>query len=144
MSTPIENLLKLQEAARDGAVSPEVAAWFSQGIEDYLSRQGPLDECLNLTGKVGQRKALTIYLAHTRNYHLKQAWELLEADSPWQRSVCLAEEVLRFETRIWTRWSDLPEPPIGSSELRSHLFHAFRTGIDIPGLSQLHTICTTQ
>ena len=143
MPTPIENLLLLQEAAQSGAVPPDVAAWFDRGIEEFLSRQGPLDECLNLTGGPGMRKALTVYLIHRRDYHLRQAWLTLAASSPWKRSVALAGEIKRFEARVWPRWRDLSEPPPGSSDLRTHLFHAFRAQLDIPKLTRLHSICST-
>jgi len=79
-----------------------------------------------------------------RNFHLIQAWSLMAETSPWKRSVALADEINRFQGRgVWRRWRYRDEPPPGSSQLRTHLFHAMKTGFYIPGtVGGLHNICT--
>lgn len=124
MPSPVENLLILQKAAQAGAVPKEVATWLNKGIDDYLCRKNPLDKCLQLQGGRGIRRALTKYLRQQRDYHLRQAWALLDEPKPWPR------------------WCELDQPPPGTSALRQALFAAFKTGFQVPGgVGQLHKIC---
>jgi hypothetical protein len=53
----------------------------------------------------------------------------------------LAAEVRRFQAVLWPRWRDLEAPPAGASRLRSALFHAARSGVEVPeSARQLHRI----
>jgi len=140
---PVDHLVEIHEALQAGAVSPEAAAWFSRGVERYLLRAGTLDECLQLNGGPGIRKALTDYLKNKRDYHLRKAWEALDTPGPWTRSVELSKAVKRFKGTAWPRLCAVDELPESASDLRRHLWAAFKTGLPVPvSPSQLDDICS--
>jgi hypothetical protein len=124
-----EEPLTLLTRAAAGDFDDDVQSHLKAGLRLYLETGGtlPLERCLRLpTTPKGLCKA-------QRDYWLRRAWESLDAPSGWSRSVSLAEEIKRFESRIWGRWREYDTPPEkNTSELSKTLFHAFRVGIDIP------------
>ncbi|PWB40139.1 MAG: hypothetical protein C3F19_11630 [Rhodocyclales bacterium] len=80
-----------------------------------------------------------------RDAHLIEAWQLVDGESPWKKSVALAAELKTFMGRIWPLWRDAGAPPQDCSALRRHLFSAVRVanqaGIGLPETArQLHNI----
>lgn len=121
--------LPLLVQAASGDFDASVQRFLQAGLQRYLETGGtlPLERCLHLpTTPKGLCKA-------RRDYWLRRAWKALEAASDWSRSLRLTEEVERFESRgIWRRWRELDTPPANVSELHGALFHAFKSGADIP------------
>ncbi|MFB1487413.1 MULTISPECIES: hypothetical protein [unclassified Thiocapsa] len=102
-------------------------------IERWLSADAAtLDEALGLTGAPGRETARTLHRRALRDRHLVAAHGIIGAASPWRGCLALADEIARFESVIWPRWRDLPEPPPGASLLRAELFAARQFGT-LPG-----------
>lgn len=112
--------------------------WLRSGFSAWLGNSGSLqlDRCLHLpTSHKKMARA-------ERDRHLREAWDLLDDASPWRKSVCLAEEIKKFETRIWPAWKSYQAPPQGASELRKLLFMAMRSGASMPStVQQVNNIC---
>ncbi|GEM_PF-1546730 len=121
-------LLHLLEIAdSDEQLSP-----LGDALRAYFSGAGSLDKCLGLVGKPGKRRISTRFRKHERDRHLRAAWALCVGESDWARSCNLTDEIRRFASIIWPRWRELREPPADSSQLRAHLFWAFKQGLLVP------------
>lgn len=141
---PIRYLFDLVAAIQGGALgSPAagLARWLLAGIEAHLTESVTLDKALGLAGAQGIEISRRRWLRERRNHHLRGALMACEGATPWPRAVALAAEIRRFETTLWPRWRMLEQPPPTASTLRTHLFHAFRTGLPIPATARrLHDI----
>lgn len=122
---------------------PAVADWAATGLRLHLEFQGwePLDSCLGLREPSARlRKA-------RRDSHLRHAWDAvaLGADvTPWARSRRLAKAIRRFQDGDWPRWRDRDAPPPEASDVKAHLFAAFKIGTPPQSAAQLHDICRQQ
>lgn len=138
--TPVHHLLRLQSLAEQSG-DAELATWFGDGLDAYLFADVPLEQALDLRADGrGKYTARRLYLLNQRNAAIRAAWSLCEAESPWLRSVALADQVSRFRAILWPRWRSLSDPPDNASDLRRHLFRAHRCG-DVPAsATRLHQI----
>lgn len=141
MTQPIKNLLRLQELAETQG-EPDLAAWLGDSLQKYLFERQTLEQALGAAGGQGKRTARQTYLERRRNRALRAAWRLCEGKTPWRRTLALQKEIKRFQTVLWPRWEDLPEPPPGITELRCQLFIAHRCGSVPTSTSRLDEICT--
>ena len=120
------------------SVQPEDMSWLCKGFSAFLASGGKLslERCLRLP--VNERELQRAQ----RDYWLRAAWQLLDpAVSDWRRSELLADEVRRFLTGKWARWSRLGCLPGGASALDQALFEAFRAHERVPSTAmQLHNI----
>ncbi len=139
---PLDRLLEVMEAARcGGSIPAQAAEWLVDGLEAYLGGE-PLDRSLGLGGFQSQPHASTQFRKLLRNHHLKKAYAMCDGASPPERAENLRLEIFRFETRIWKRWESLSAPPDGASQLRTHLWHAFKAGRVPSSARQLERICS--
>lgn len=141
-SSPVTFLVDLagQLDARPGTP----AAAFVLALDAWLDgRAATLDAALGLTATgPGKERALTRWRRARRNQHLRAALALVDGGYSWQRCLALAKEISRFESDLWPRWRDLPDPPDGASALRQALFHARREGALPTSPRQLSNIAT--
>lgn len=121
-----------------GHIGHREVDWLRGGFATWLSNRGGLhlDRCLHLpTSHKKMARA-------ERDRYLREAWDLLAEVQPWRKSVALAAEIQKFETRIWPAWKSSHTPPQGASELRRLLFMAMRSGASMPStVQQVHNIC---
>jgi hypothetical protein len=132
-----KELMRAHRVASDSIQSEDIA-WLCKGFSAFLSSGGkiPLERCLCLpTNERALRRA-------RRDHWLRRAWLELEPTlSPWRRSEMLANEIQRFQTGKWGRWSHFEHAPAGSRPLDEALFEAFRCHERIPCTAmQLHNI----
>lgn len=136
--TAIDHLITVQsvvrDAARRGDVDPSVADWLDSGVTAYRTGRAPLEKALNLTGGGGRRRALTQAWVQERDYHLREAWQLMPKPET---------KHLREAIRRWPRFLT----PKGLSKadaetLKFHLSQAFSRINPPTSHSQLHDICT--
>lgn len=90
---PERLLMLLGESER---LSPPIREWIEGGITCWLKGES-LDDALGLKPGQGQRKPATRLRVAMRDSELRRAWELVDATSPWKRSVALAERIERLE-----------------------------------------------
>lgn len=139
---PLEVLLQAIDAMEAGdPLPPAAAAHLSTALRGYLDGRGPLDACLGMRPRPGERSQATRYRQWKRDRALRSAWALCEGETPWAKSNNLAAEVSRYESIIWPRHRTMEAPPAGTSQLRTHLFEAFRAGAIPTTARQLHEIC---
>lgn len=121
--------LLARAAAGDPYAREEAAPLIWRALDGYFRLNGalPLERFLQLPTGGARRE---IYL-HRRNYWLTMAHALCEGDTPWKKSVRLAEEIERFLTFIWPAWEGLEMPPEGASQLRCALFSAMHNASQI-------------
>jgi hypothetical protein len=133
------HLLELATLAPGDPLPFAVALWLREAAERHIETGESLEHLLGLRG--GSRTAAYRLRKLRRDYHLRQAWSALDG-SPWQRSVRLSEELIRFQSILWPRWRELQAPPEGCSQLRSALWRALKTRMLIPSTARhLHEIC---
>lgn len=121
-----------------GKVGEPELAWLQKGFSVWLDNRGAikLERCLRLPGS--SRKLVSA----DRDRHLRLAWNLIDAPSPWLKSVGLSKEINAFMSRVWPAWKRLSDPPQGCSELRGAIFKAMRSGARLPStVQQVHNIC---
>lgn len=121
-----------------GHIGSREADWLRSGFSTWLGTGGALqlDRCLHLPSS--QKKLARAQ----RDRHLREAWDSIDEPQPWRKSVALAAEIQKFETRIWPAWKSYPAPPQGASELRRLLFMAMRSGASMPStVQQVNNIC---
>lgn len=120
---------------------PSLSRWFEQGLSEYMDDGGKtLDACLGMRGQ-SERSWPYRFRMMQRNNHLRAAHSLCSGCSTWEKSCQLEKEIIRFESIIWPRLRNLDNAPDGMSSLRTHLFHAFKINLPIPGSARrLHDI----
>lgn len=90
---PEQLLMLLDESERLSAPTRE---WLEAGISCWLKGKS-LDVALGLASRPGQRKPATRIRVALRDCELRRAWDLVDATSPWQRSLRLAECIKRLD-----------------------------------------------
>jgi hypothetical protein len=111
--------------------------WLRAGFEAWLIHGDTLalHRCLGLPASpAGVRRI-------QRNRLLRQAAELIQADTPWQRAGKLLEAVRLFDLRKWPAWYRLDTAPPHATDLERVLFDLLKMEIDLPGTQrQYHHI----
>jgi len=125
---PIDRLLVVLDVVQAHA-PPDLARWFSLGIDAFMNGRGGLEDGLALTSAGNERRPLTDYRLRQRNRHLRAAWACCPGKSPWARSCELARRIRRFDNLEWPRLRRLEQPPENASELRRALFAAFKCAV---------------
>lgn len=130
-SDPVALLLRLVDAAEQGAVPPEVASWLRSGVHEYIHCGLTLERALGLSG--GARSARYRWLWHQRGQHLRCAWDLLPDElSPYQRSNELARHCRRYVSDVWPRAQYAAEPPETHDAIQRLLWASAKTGLPLP------------
>ncbi|MBD5805340.1 hypothetical protein AZOA_47930 [Azoarcus sp. Aa7] len=95
-------------------------------IDAHVRDGESLDRALGLAGTLGRSPRFEI-LRRDRNHHLVLALAHLGGD--YAR---LADEVARFELRLWPAWRYRTEHDPLWSPARRAVFAAFRVGVPVP------------
>lgn len=77
-------------------LSAPLRSWIEDGVACWLKGES-LDVALGLASRPGQRKPATRIRVALRDCELRRAWDLVGEQSPWKRSVALAERIERLE-----------------------------------------------
>ncbi len=120
------------------SLEPEDVRWLCKGFSAFLASGGKLslERCLRLpTNERALQRA-------QRDHWLRVAWQRIDPTvSAWRRSELLADEVNRFQSVKWARWSHLEQAPAGACAVDQALLLAFRSHERVPRTAmQLHTI----
>lgn len=128
-------------AAGDPYAREEAAPLIWRALDGYFRLFGvmPLERFLQLPTGGARRKLIE----HRRNYWLTMAHSLCDGDTPWKKSVRLADELDRFMTVLWPTWQAEEAAPEGSSYLRCALFNAMQAASQIPTDKGLPAMPTT-
>lgn len=86
-------ILLMDETSR---LSPPLRVWLEAAISDWIKGKS-MDSALGLSSLPGQRKPATRLRVAMRDTELRRAWELLDEQSPWKRSLRLAEFIKRLD-----------------------------------------------
>lgn len=114
----------LDRLDRDDPAVAELAA----ALERWLREGGRIDDHLGVADRAEHQR-------RRRDHHLREAAAALPADlGPWSRAVRLAEELRRYQTARWRRWSHLVEAPV-ADRVVVHLHRALRAGA-VPGTAR--------
>lgn len=116
---PIDRLQIVVEQLRVGGADEE-ADWLDAALARHIRTGESLDVLLGLAGRLGRSPRFG-YLLRQRNFHLREA--LWHCDGDRHR---LAEEIARFETRLWPRWRYQTEADPAWPATRREIFAAFR------------------
>ncbi len=118
-------------------VPDDVAEWLSSGLVRFQhGEEKTLCRALELRvpGRLGNpeyRRSLD-----RRNQALCEAADLMPEPTPYQRAAALANEARAFETRVWPRVADLPEPPERLTPVQAALWRAFRAYDRVPATTE--------
>lgn len=112
-----------------GVNHPEIDAWLRAGVARYLAQDGAitLEAALGLPRRGPSKAMRDFWLAAAANHF---------HGSSYKRGEALLEAVQKFEGRTWPSWCNHKAPPAYAEALEQALFHAFKTGISIPGTAQ--------
>lgn len=121
------------------AQPPRTAAdeWLQAGLRKWATDGDTLalHTCLRLPASPSALRRIQ------RNRLLRQAAELIEADTTWKRAGKLLEQVRLFDLRKWPAWHRLDAAPPHATPLQRVLFDLMKMGADQPGTQrQYHTI----
>ena len=131
----LEQLMMLLDEAHK--LSSPIREWIERGISDWLSGKS-MDAALGLSSLPGQRRPATRLRVAMRDSELRRAWELVDATSPWKRSVALAERIERLEP-VYRGHKSGRRP---ASEINQRLCAA-RDWYRLPAAaSRVHEICS--
>mgnify|MGYP000152549780 CR=1 FL=1 len=115
-------------------IDAEVLKYLQEGFKSYIYDKKTLDEAFHFK----QARIRSKCLLDERNRYLWLAGKYyIEHKSPSDLARKLEKEIHRFESTQWLLWKNLDNPPEGCSFLRWHLFHAKKTGLDMPGFRQI-------
>ncbi len=129
--------LLMQLLGESEKLSPPIREWIEEGITAWLAGQS-MDSALGLAAQPGQRKPATRLRVAMRDCELRRAWGLVDATSPWKRSVALAERIERLQPVY--RGHQSGRPP--ASEINRRLCAA-RDWYRLPtAASRVHEICS--
>ena len=135
MNANLERLLRLLDES--DRLSEPLRVWIEGGITAWL-KGASMDSALGLSSLPGQRKPATRLRVAMRDTELRRAWELLDEQSPWKRSVALAERIERLEP-VYRGYKSGRLP---ASAVHQKLCAA-RDWYRLPaGSSRIHEICT--
>lgn len=138
---PARRLVSIGAALDAGRLPPpEDRAWLAAGVKRWIMGDVPLDAALDLSGGQGLRSARTRLRTEARDELLRQAHSMMDGQ-PWHRSIELAREILDFQSMLWPKWKDRPEPPHDCSRLRGLLFAAQQFGQLPRSERRIHDIC---
>jgi len=127
-------LLLMDEASR---LSPPIREWLEAAISDWIKGKS-MDSALGLSSLPGQRRPATRLRVAMRDSELRRAWGLVDATSPWKRSVALAERIERLEPVY--RGYKSGRPPTSAVNQR---LCAARDWCRLPtAATRLHEICS--
>lgn len=145
MSNPIDPAVRLVSigAALEARhlPAPDDCVWLAAGLRRWLAGDSTLDGALDLAGGQGLRSARTRLRTEARDQLLREAHTLMSGP-PWHRSIELAREIFDFQSMLWPKWKDRPEPPHDCSRLRGLLFAAQQFGQLPRSDRRIHDICT--
>jgi hypothetical protein len=112
-----------------GVADPAVDEWLRAGVRRYLSANGAitLEQALGLPRRRPAKAIRDFWLAEAANHF---------TGSAWQRVCALADAASLFERRTWPSWCNLKEPPAYADQIQRALFHAHKTGLDMPATPQ--------
>lgn len=122
---PIDRLLGIAERLR-AAGDCEDADWLRVAVMRHIETNESLDRGLGVVGNLGRSPRFD-YLRRERNRHLADALECLGGE--YAR---LADEVARFEARIFPTWKHRPDPTRDWSPARTAIHRAFRAMDTVP------------
>ncbi len=126
--------LLMDEASR---LSPPIREWLEAAISDWIKGKS-MDSALGLSSLPGQRRPATRLRVAMRDSELRRAWGLVDATSPWKRSVALAERIERLEPVY--RGYKSGRPPTSAVNQR---LCAARDWYSLPTTAtRLHEICS--
>jgi len=127
-------LVLLDESER---LSEPLREWLEAGISCWLKGES-LDVALGLATQPGQRRPATRIRTALRDCELRRAWDLVDATSPWKRSLRLAEYVARLDP-VYRGHQSGRRP---ASEINQRLCAA-RDWYRLPAAaSRVHEICS--
>lgn len=130
----LDRLFSALTSPRRVLLDPAVTEWLLQGLLTAVRQGVTWEEALGLAGggaRTLRRRLLTV----RRDLHLAEALAVVAVGddvSEWQRCKRLAAQVRRFTSDVWPRACKLAEPPSEWPAWKTALFHAARTGIDLP------------
>lgn len=112
-----------------GVNDPAVDAWLRDGVARYLAQNGEisLEAALGLPRRRPTKAMRDFWLAAAANHF---------RGTGWQRASELSKAVEKFKLRTWPSWCNQKSPPAYADALEQALFHAFKSGIGIPGTTQ--------
>lgn len=116
---PIDRLQIVVEQLRIVGADDD-AVWLDDALARHIRTGESFDALLGLAGRLGRSPRFG-YLLRQRNFHLREA--LWHCDGDLHR---LAEEIARFETRLWPRWRYQAEADPTWPAVRREIFAAFR------------------
>lgn len=123
-ANPIDRLTLAAELLQPA--DPELAQWLAVAIDAHVREGASLDRALGLSGNLGRSPRFEI-LRRERDRHLAVALAHLGGD--YAR---LADEVNRFELRLWPAWRYRAERDPRWSPARCAVFEALRVGMAVP------------
>jgi len=103
-----------------GEFDQAVRDWLSGGFRAAMDAAGavPLERCLHLPRSPKKFRKMQ------RDRWLVDLVRATEAPSSWARAKSVSEQLDTFLSRgPWRAWSDLKDPPPGTSNLRTALFY---------------------
>lgn len=125
MSAGADMLADVVDVLREHA-PPDLAAWFAQGVDQYIATGRPLDVCLGIQPIDRAAATRQVYV------HLVAAYQLAGSVRN------LEKHIRRFEVAIWPKVRREAEPPERLTPMQRELYLAFRCGVGVPtGKSQL-------
>lgn len=133
-------LLSMIESLQHGLVpSEDTCRWFIGGMTAYIAGEDD-DLAAALELPKSTRYALR---KHLQRQHLRDAWNYVSCEnpSPKARAERLADEVDRFERRIWPKSQQLAEVPSNWSRVRTSIYRARRFGSLPSHWRRLKDIC---
>jgi hypothetical protein len=103
-----------------GGADKEAAAWAASALAAWLRAEGvrPLQYFLGLPHSARKTQQWL------RDLWIVEAAKHIEARTEWQRACKLAEEVARFESRLWPAWRGQRLPPARATPTQACLFFA--------------------
>jgi hypothetical protein len=102
----------------------EAAAWAASALSAWLRTEGvrPLQYFLGLPRTARKTQQWL------RDLWILEAAKHIEAPTEWQRACKLAEEIKRFESRLWPHWCSEKLPPTRATPTQACLFFARQHG----------------
>jgi hypothetical protein len=116
------DLLRRLLASRGG--DKDAAAWVAGGLAAWLRAGGAvaLPRCLGLAPTPRKVQLLL------RDAWIREAASHIDAPTDWKRACLLAEEIERFESRLWLCWRGERLPPARARPVEASLFFARQHG----------------
>ncbi len=132
--TDSERALALFEECVRGAPSIDAMIWMRDGFRDHMNTGKTLEQALGLAPRRGEHSARLRIARIRMRTALFDAWKALRNGraSDWACTVLLCKEISSFKTEIYPGWRARGGPPATVSELRSALYAAFDSGVDVP------------